>query len=159
MGMIMLDELVSTQLEESPLQWKLDQSVGGLVAYTQQKFIFLKPSTLMNISGPAVKKAAAKFKIGPERIILVHDDLERSLGKVSWKASGSASGHNGVRSVLETFKTVDIPRIRVGIGRPVDRDAVASFVLSNFTADETRVIRDIVVPQFYKQFQQAVALV
>ena len=132
----------------------IDDPVGETV----QVYLF-KPRSLMNICGPSVKKAANSLKIKPDRIVLVHDDLDRSLGKVSWKNGGSASGHNGVRSVISSLQTAKIPRLRAGIGRPAADSSVsvADYVLDAFTASETLIIENTVVPTFTKEFQKILA--
>jgi PTH1 family peptidyl-tRNA hydrolase len=108
---------------------------------------FLMPETYMNLSGESIRAAAAFFKIKPEEIILVHDELELPLGTLSLKFSGGLGGHNGLRSVKASFGTADFWRLRIGIGRPGDRlpgeggppgsgKGVADWVLSDFTGAE-----------------------
>lgn len=171
MGMILLDYLVSSHLE---LDWTLDSSAGGWTASIHSSLLFqsvpslkktsntirnvhfLKPSTFMNLSGVSAVKASKKFHISPEKMLIVHDDLDRGLGKVSFKKGGSASGHNGVKSIIQKCHTQDFPRLRVGIGRPHDSQLVEDFVLGSFTASELKMIDDMVIPMFLDQFHQKV---
>jgi PTH1 family peptidyl-tRNA hydrolase len=107
----------------------------------------LMPETYMNLSGEAIRAAAAFFKIKPDEIILVHDELELPLGTLSLKFSGGLGGHNGLRSMKASFGTADFWRLRIGIGRPGDRlpgeggppgsgRGVADWVLSDFSGAE-----------------------
>jgi len=92
----------------------------------------------MNESGKAVSRAVRTFSIPPIDVLVVHDDLQRELGKVSRKLGGSANGHNGLTSISECLGTYKYRRLRVGIGRPHSRDpdAVAEYVLGKFTSFE-----------------------
>lgn len=104
-----------------------------------EKIHCLLPETFMNLSGTAVGEAAAFFKIPPERIMVVHDELELPLGTASFKYSGGLGGHNGLRSIKASLGTPDFWRLRIGIGRP-DHTDIASYVLSDFTKDEIPVL-------------------
>lgn len=98
----------------------------------------IKPQTFMNNSGlviPFLQKKGIK----PEQIIVVHDELEKKFGDISLKLSGSAKGHNGLRSIIGMIGQ-DFWRIRCGIGRPTERDEVGDFVLSPFTLQEEQAI-------------------
>ncbi len=106
-----------------------------------EKLYFLKPSTYMNLSGQSAHALASFFKIKPEEILVVHDELEVKPGTVSLKWSGGLGGHNGLRSMKACFGTADFWRLRIGIGRPdgikTSGQDVAGFVLSDFTYDES----------------------
>ncbi|MGP1577298.1 MAG: aminoacyl-tRNA hydrolase [Treponema sp.] len=97
----------------------------------------VKPETYMNLSGECVGEAAAFFKIPPEEILIVHDELELPLAALSLKWSGGLGGHNGLRSIKAVLGTADFWRLRIGIGRPAPKNAVvqpniADYVLSVF---------------------------
>lgn len=92
--------------------------------------VFLKPFTYMNLSGKAVKLAAGFFKIPPEMIVVVHDDIDLEWGKVKTRKSGGHGGHNGVRSIIAELGSNQFPRIKVGVGRPSGPIDVSSWVLS-----------------------------
>jgi PTH1 family peptidyl-tRNA hydrolase len=100
------------------------------------------PGTYMNLSGDSVAAAAAFFKIPPERILVVHDELELPLGTASLKFSGGLGGHNGLRSMKARFGTADFWRLRIGIGRPTHSD-ISGWVLSDFNAEEKPVLDQV----------------
>jgi PTH1 family peptidyl-tRNA hydrolase len=115
------------------------------------KIHFLLPGTYMNRSGVSVMEAACFFKVKPESVIVVHDELELPLGTISLKFGGGLGGHNGLRSMKDSFGTVDFWRLRIGIGRPDDRlpgqggpqgsgKGIIDWVLSDFTSDENAVL-------------------
>jgi PTH1 family peptidyl-tRNA hydrolase len=107
-----------------------------------EKIVFLKPDTFMNFSGDSVHAAASFFKIPPERILIVHDELELPLGTAAFKFSGGLGGHNGLRSMKAVFGTADFWRLRFGIGRPTQGD-VYHWVLSDFSADDEPVLNQV----------------
>ncbi|XP_041095090.1 probable peptidyl-tRNA hydrolase [Polyodon spathula] len=115
--------------------WRFDRQVSGELV--------LKPRLLMNINGASVAKAAEKFKIMPEDIYLVHDELDKPLGKFAMKQGGSARGHNGVRSCVDCLKTDVMPRMRIGIGRPVRKVSVECHVLGRFSREEQELVRAV----------------
>jgi PTH1 family peptidyl-tRNA hydrolase len=100
------------------------------------------PETFMNLSGESVGAAAAFFKIPPEQVLVVHDELELPLGTASLKFSGGLGGHNGLRSAKACLNTADFWRLRIGIGRPNHSD-IASWVLSDFTAAESAILSQV----------------
>lgn len=102
----------------------------------------LKPETFMNLSGESVGEACSFFRLKPEEILVVHDELELALGFVSLKWSGGLGGHNGLRSLKSVLGTADFWRLRFGIGRPVHGD-VSSHVLSDFSADERIMLSQV----------------
>ncbi|MBO6099930.1 MAG: peptidyl-tRNA hydrolase, partial [Spirochaetaceae bacterium] len=101
--------------------------------------------TYMNLSGESIGALASFFKIKPEEVLVIHDELELSPGTVSLKWSGGLGGHNGLRSTKAVLGTADFWRIRIGIGRP-DHSDIAGYVLSPFSSDE-RIILDQIFPQ------------
>lgn len=100
-----------------------------------RKIQLLKPHTFMNLSGESIAEAAAFYKIKPECILVVHDELELPAGTFALKWSGGLGGHNGLRSAKACLGTADFWRLRFGIGRP-PHDDVALWVLSDFSKDE-----------------------
>jgi len=95
--------------------------------------VLAKPLTYMNLSGGPVAGLAAFYKVVPEQIIAVHDELDLPYGVVRTKLGGGEGGHNGLRSVSQSLATKDYLRVRIGIGRPPGRQDPADFVLSDFT--------------------------
>ena len=102
----------------------------------------MKPLTYMNLSGEAVGEAARFFKIKPENILILHDEIELPLGTVSLKWSGGLGGHNGLRSIKEHLGTADFWRLRFGVGKPV-HGSVADFVLGIFSEDEKIILSQV----------------
>ena len=100
-----------------------------------RKIQLLKPHTFMNLSGESIAEAASFYKIKPECILVVHDELELPAGTFALKWSGGLGGHNGLRSAKACLGTADFWRLRFGIGRP-PHDDVALWVLSDFSKDE-----------------------
>lgn len=102
----------------------------------------LLPTTFMNDSGPAVAAYLRQQSWLPADILIVHDDVELLLGHWRFKAGGSATGHRGVRSVHHALGTMDIPRLRVGLGKPADA-SLKDFVLGKFTAAEEQILAEL----------------
>ncbi len=109
--------------------------VGG------RRVMLMKPLTFMNLSGESVRAAADFYKIGPEDILIIYDDISLEPGKLRIRKKGSAGGHNGIKSIIRHLGGDNFPRIRVGIGgeRHPDMD-LADYVLSRFEPGETEVI-------------------
>jgi len=103
-----------------------------------KKIILIKPLTFMNTSG-RVLPFLSKKGIRPEEILVVHDELEKKFGHISVRLGGSAKGHNGLRSIMNTIGK-EFWRLRFGIDRPEDRSEVGNYVLSNFSAEEEEQI-------------------
>lgn len=97
--------------------------------------MIMKPLTQMNLSGTAVSEAVKFYKLKPEEIVVVHDDLESAPGKAFFHRGGGLRGHNGLRSIARMIGTEDFCRLSIGIGRPVHGD-VANWVLSPFQSSE-----------------------
>ena len=98
------------------------------------RLALLKPQTYMNESGRSVGAAARFFKVDPEALIVVHDDVDLASGRVQVRLGGGLAGHNGLRSVAQQLGTGEFGRVRIGVGRPErgDQRPVADFVLSPF---------------------------
>jgi PTH1 family peptidyl-tRNA hydrolase len=101
-----------------------------------EKAVALKPDTFMNESGRSVRKLSTYYKIAPERIIVVHDDLDLAPGKVKVKLDGGNAGHNGLEDI-DAHIGRDYWRLRIGIGHPGDRDLVTPYVLSDFVQSDS----------------------
>jgi len=102
------------------------------------RLALLKPETFMNASGRSVAGAARFFKVEPESLLVVHDDVDLESGRLQARAGGGLAGHNGLRSLAQALGTQDFLRLRIGVGRPGrgDRRSVADYVLSPFDAEE-----------------------
>jgi peptidyl-tRNA hydrolase, PTH1 family len=113
---------------------------------SDERLALLVPETFMNESGRSVAPALRFYKLPPERLVVVHDELDLELGDVRAKQGGGLAGHNGLRSLAEAIGTQDFLRVRIGIGRPErgDRRPVADWVLQPFPpgTDVDRLVRD-----------------
>jgi peptidyl-tRNA hydrolase, PTH1 family len=98
----------------------------------------LKPETYMNESGRSISAAAGFFKVEPEALLVVHDDVDLEPGRLQARRGGGLAGHNGLRSIAAALGTSDFLRLRIGVGRPGrgDRRSVSDYVLSDFEPDE-----------------------
>lgn len=103
-----------------------------------ERLALLKPETYMNESGRSVGAAAAFFKLGPDEVLVVHDEGDFDLGRLEVKVGGGLAGHNGLRSIAQHFGTQDFLRLRIGVGRPERGDPrpLADWVLADFEAHE-----------------------
>lgn len=98
-----------------------------------EKVLLMKPQTYMNLSGEAVGQAAKFYKISPEHVIVVSDEVAMPIGKLRIRKSGSAGGHNGLKNIIRHLGTQDFPRIRMGVGAAPHPDYdMADWVLSTF---------------------------
>ena len=129
-GFIIIDKILSN-LNHS--QINKPQFKGNL--FKSGDFLFLKPSTYMNLSGESVSAVKNFYKIENDDIIVIHDDLDLKLGALKFKKGGGAGGHNGLKS-LDSHIGNDYYRIRIGIGRPEEKDKVVDFVLGKFREEE-----------------------
>lgn len=113
------------------------------ISFKGKKFILLKPSTYMNLSGKAVRYWMAELKLPLENLIVISDDLNLPFGTIRMRKNGSAGGHNGLTNISELLGTQDYARIRVGIGNDFRRGGQIDFVLGELSDDEKKEVPDI----------------
>jgi PTH1 family peptidyl-tRNA hydrolase len=101
--------------------------------------VLARPQTFMNLSGQAVNGLLQWLRLTPGDIVVIHDDLDLPLGRLRLRPGGSAGGHRGIRSIIDSLGSQDFARLRVGIGRPEGNDAV-DYVLGDFNAAERQVM-------------------
>jgi PTH1 family peptidyl-tRNA hydrolase len=106
--------------------------------------VLAKPTSYMNLSGGPVRAVAVRFDIPPERIVVVHDDLDLPFGTVRLKSGGGEGGHNGLKDITRALGTRDYLRIRCGIERPPGREDAAAYVLRDFPAVQRVALGDFV---------------
>ena len=116
------------------------RALTGEVTLGGQRVLVVKPQTYMNLSGEAVKLAGGFYKIPPERILVLYDDVSLPLGKLRIRGSGSAGGHNGIKNIIAHLGTDAFPRIKVGVGAPQREDGLVDWVIGSFTASERKVV-------------------
>lgn len=104
------------------------------------KVVLAKPATYMNLSGKPVAALLKFFKVGPENLIVVHDELDIDFDTIRLKRGGGEGGHNGLKSISQALGTKDYLRVRAGIGRPPGRMAPADYVLRPFSSTEQKTL-------------------
>ncbi|WP_342153967.1 aminoacyl-tRNA hydrolase [Joostella sp. CR20] len=105
-------------------------------------FIFLKPSTYMNLSGKAVKYWMTKEKISVENILIITDDINLPFGKIRVKAKGSDGGHNGLKDIQQQLGTTNYPRFRFGVGAEFSKGRQVDYVLGKWNDEENAQMKD-----------------
>jgi PTH1 family peptidyl-tRNA hydrolase len=129
-GFLFLDILAA----ELGCVWSSEPGFQGLFSQGSVKagkVMLLKPETFMNRSGQSVGKVARYYKLLPEEILVVHDELDFNIGVIKLKKEGGHAGHNGLRDIIVHLGSRDFYRLRIGIGRPAAGKVVADFVLSS----------------------------
>lgn len=107
------------------------------------KIYLLKPLTYMNRSGEAIRAVVDWYKLPPESLLVIYDDMDLAVGRLRLRLSGSAGGHNGIKSTISHLGSQDFPRLRIGIGQSgPDKDTV-SHVLGRFTPTEREAIQEV----------------
>ena len=107
----------------------------------KHRVLLMKPQTFMNASGTAVQEAAAFYKIAPDHILVISDDIAQAPGKMRLRRKGSAGGQKGLNDIITCLGTDAIPRLRMGVGeKPHPSFELADWVLSNFTKNETELL-------------------
>jgi peptidyl-tRNA hydrolase, PTH1 family len=107
-----------------------------------ERVLLAKPQTYMNLSGSAVGKLAAFYHLARPSVMVVYDDLDLPLGRIRLRADGSSGGHHGMEAIINALGGSDIPRLRIGIGRPNPEQDVGH-VLGNFHEDEMSILDDV----------------
>ena len=105
-----------------------------------QKVILAKPQTFMNLSGESIREAVDYYKIDPEDIIVIYDDISLDPGQLRIRLKGSAGGHNGIKNIIAHLGTQEFPRIKVGVGAKPPKMDLADYVLSRFGAEEQKIM-------------------
>lgn len=118
------------------------QGLYGQTVYQGRKLLLLKPMTYMNLSGRSVLQLSAYFRIPPQRIIVMFDDISLPPGRLRVRADGSAGGHNGIKSIIAELGSQDFPRVKIGVGaKPTPDYDLADWVLSGFSASEEAALK------------------
>ena len=119
------------------------QSLVGETVFSGQKIVLMKPQTYMNLSGRAVREIMNFYKLPPENLIVIYDDIDIAQGKIRVRKSGSAGTHNGMRDIIYQLQSDRFPRIRVGIGGEIRGD-LADFVIGGFSKEEVPLLEEAV---------------
>ena len=121
---------------------KKHKALCGRGVIEGQKVLLLKPQTFMNLSGESIRAAADYYKIEPEEMIVIYDDISLDPGQLRISLKGSAGGHNGIKNIIANLGTQDFPRIKVGVGAKPPRMDLADYVLSRFGAGEQKLMEE-----------------
>lgn len=122
-----------------PVKARRNRAQVGEGTIAGERVILARPMTFMNLSGEAVSGLMRRYRLGIEDLIVITDDVNLPVGRLRIRASGSAGGHKGLKSIIHSLGSEDFPRVRIGIGAP-DKGMV-DYVLSRFTRDERPIIK------------------
>jgi PTH1 family peptidyl-tRNA hydrolase len=134
-------DCISEKLNFQVSKIKFKGLIGEFII-SGEKVLFLKPSTFMNLSGESVRDAAEFYKIPPENIIVVYDDVAIDVGRLRIRGSGSDGGHNGMKNIIYHLNSDSFPRVRVGVGAP--KGDMVSHVLGRFSDEERKAIDETI---------------
>lgn len=118
------------------------KSAYNLFEFAGTRCLVMKPQTYMNLSGEAVREAAQFYKIPPERVLVIYDDVSLPVGKLRVRPSGSAGGHNGIKSIIAHLGTQEFPRIKIGTGAPEEKDSMIDWVIGVPSQKEREILLD-----------------
>jgi len=128
-----------------PVQKLKHKALTNLCTIHGVKVLLMKPVTYMNLSGEAVSDAARFYKIPPERIIVLSDDVSLGVGKLRIRRNGSAGGHNGLKSIIQHLGSDQFPRVKIGVGEKPHPDYdLADWVLGKFPKEDQKTIDEMV---------------
>ncbi len=142
-GFMLIDRLLEKIPQGSLNKQFQYQSYYWKGSYAGRSLILQKPQTYMNLSGNAVLPLARAEKIAPEEILVVHDDMDISLGRIRIRKNGSSGGHNGIKSIIQGFNSESFSRLRIGIGKMANGRGSADFVLSEFQGADWELCQKI----------------
>ncbi|MBF0105964.1 MAG: aminoacyl-tRNA hydrolase [Deltaproteobacteria bacterium] len=145
LGFMILDHLSDAWGFSFKKEARLKAEFAELKDTLHEKIFFLKPHTFMNLSGQSVWPLVVFFKLNPEDLMVIYDDIDLPLGKMRFVQKGQSGGHKGIASMIESLGTTGFHRLKVGIGRPeVTEKEISDHVLERFTADESAVINQTI---------------
>ena len=141
-GFMVLEKLAAKL--ELDLSQKSFNALWGKGKIASKNVILAMPQTYMNLSGNAVRQLNAFFKTDLSNLMVIHDDLDLSFGSVRLKTGGGNAGHKGLASIEENLGSSEFMRIRLGIGKPVDKSRIEGYVLEPFGKEELSVLPEII---------------
>ena len=138
-GFLTVDELA--ERARVPVQRLKHRALTNTVELGGAKVLLMKPVTYMNLSGEAVRQAADFYKVPPEHVLVVSDDVSLPVGRLRIRRGGSAGGHNGLKSIIQQLGTDQFPRLKVGVGEKPHPDYdLADWVLGKFVGEDKKTI-------------------
>ncbi|MBR5112128.1 MAG: aminoacyl-tRNA hydrolase [Clostridia bacterium] len=140
-GFVFIDMLADKySLKVNKIKFKAVTAIAEIAGH---KCLVMKPQTFMNESGQSIREAASFYKIPPENIIIVFDDVSLDCGKMRIRRKGTDGGHNGIKSIIYHLRSDNFPRIKLGVGKKPHPDYdLADWVLSDFSKDESALMRN-----------------
>ena len=143
-GFLALDTLAKNL--NIPFNKRAHRSLIGEGYCGAEKLLLCKPETYMNLSGEAVQSVLSYYKLPPERLIVLYDDIDLAVGDIRIRASGSAGTHNGMRSIIACLGGEEgFPRVRIGIGKQKDERDLAAFVLGKPPKEDQELLEEAYV--------------
>lgn len=131
------------------------KSAYNLMEFAGARCLVMKPQTYMNLSGEAVREAAQFYKISPDRVLVIYDDVSLPVGKLRVRPTGSAGGHNGIKNIIAHLGTQDFPRIKIGTGAPEDKDGMIDWVIGVPSQKE----REVLLESFKRAIEAAACVI
>ena len=142
-GFLVADEL--GERGRFPIQRLKFKALTNAAAIGGQGALVMKPATYMNLSGEAVGEAARFYKVAPNHVLVISDDVDLPLGKLRIRTGGSAGGHNGLKSIIQHLGTDQFPRLKVGVGgKPHPDYDMADWVLGKLQGEDKKVMDEAV---------------
>ena len=139
-GFAMIDALADAfQIDVTT---KKHKAIVGRGVIEGMKVILAKPQTYMNLSGESIREIADFYKIDPENMIIIYDDISLDVGRLRIRKKGSAGGHNGIKNIIAHLGTDVFPRIKVGVGEKPQGWDLADYVLSKYSKEEQQALRE-----------------
>ena len=140
-GFVFIDMLADKySLKVNKIKFKAVTAIADIAG---RKCLVMKPQTFMNESGQSIREAASFYKIPPENIIIIFDDVSLDCGKMRIRRKGTDGGHNGIKSIIYHLRSDNFPRIKLGVGKKPHPDYdLADWVLSDFSKDEAALMRN-----------------
>ena len=154
MGFLTVDLLA--EQEGQKLNKVKFKSAFNIFPFAGQRCLVMKPQTYMNLSGEAVREAVQFYKIPPERVLVIYDDVALPVGKLRVRPTGSAGGHNGIKNIIAHLGTQDFPRIKIGTGAPAGGGAE---MIDWVIGVPSRAEREILVESFRRAIDAAACII
>ena len=131
------------------------KSAYNILRFAGARCLVMKPQTYMNLSGEAVREAAQFYKIPPERVLVIYDDVSLPVGKLRVRPSGSAGGHNGIKNIIAHLGTQDFPRVKIGTGAPGEGGDMIDWVIGV----PSQADRKILLESFHRAIEAAACII
>ena len=131
------------------------KSAYNILRFAGARCLVMKPQTYMNLSGEAVREAAQFYKIPPERVLVIYDDVSLPVGKLRVRPSGSAGGHNGINNIIAHLGTQDFPRVKIGTGAPGEGGDMIDWVIGV----PSQADRKILLETFHRAIEAAACII